>query len=265
VELLGVRVDPMTIAELHDVIARAVADRQRWVIAHHNLHSLYLQESDAKMRALYERAHRAHVDGMSLVLLGRLLGHRGLSRDQRVTYVDWVRPLMRFAAQRGFRIFYLGSRPGVAERGAELLRAEIPGLAIATHHGYLPDAPGHPEHRRVLDEIGRFHTDILMVGMGMPRQEHWIVDHLDEIPAHAILTSGACMDYVAGEVATPPRWMGRTGLEWLYRLGSEPGRLWRRYLVEPWRVLGFALRRRSAQIRGDRRGHVPRQRGGEER
>ena len=104
----------------------------------------------------------------------------------------------------------------------------------------------------MLDEIAQFHTDILMVGMGMPRQEHWIVDHLDRIPAHAILTAGACMDYVAGVVATPPRWMGRAGLEWLYRLGSEPGRLWRRYLLEPWHVLGFALRRRAAHIRGDR-------------
>ena len=165
-ELLGVRIDPMTIPELHEVIAHAVVGQQRWVIANHNLHSLYLQESDAKMRLLYERAHRAHLDGMSLVLLGRLLGHRGLGRDQRVTYVDWVRPLMRFAAQRGFRVFYLGSRPGVAERAAELLRAEIPGLALATHHGYLPDAADDPEHRRVLDEIAQFHTDILMVGWG---------------------------------------------------------------------------------------------------
>jgi N-acetylglucosaminyldiphosphoundecaprenol N-acetyl-beta-D-mannosaminyltransferase len=249
VELLGARVDPMTIGELEELIARAVIEQRRWVIAHHNMHSLYLQERDAKMRALYEEARCVHIDGMSLVLLGRLLGQRGLRRDHRVTYVDFVRPLMRFAAQRGFRVFYLGSRPGVAGHGAELLRAEIPGLQIDTHHGYLPDAPDDPEHARALERIARFDTDILLVGMGMPRQEHWILEHLERIPAHAILTAGACMDYVAGVVPTPPRWMGRMGLEWLYRLGSEPGRLWRRYLVEPWHVLRFALRRRRAQIR----------------
>jgi N-acetylglucosaminyldiphosphoundecaprenol N-acetyl-beta-D-mannosaminyltransferase len=73
--------------------------------------------------------------------------------------------------------------------------------------------------------------------MGMPRQEWWILDNLDRISANIVLQAGACFDYVAGEVPLPPRWMGQLGLEWLYRLVSEPGRLWRRYLVEPWSLL----------------------------
>jgi N-acetylglucosaminyldiphosphoundecaprenol N-acetyl-beta-D-mannosaminyltransferase len=71
----------------------------------------------------------------------------------------------------------------------------------------------------------------------MPRQEHWIADNLDDLAANAILTAGAAMDYVAGVVPTPPRWMGSAGLEWIFRLFHEPRRLWRRYLVEPWFVL----------------------------
>ena len=67
----------------------------------------------------------------------------------------------------------------------------------------------------------------------MPRQEHWILENLEYINTNAILTSGACIDYVAGAIPTPPRWMGRVGLEWLYRLLSEPKRLWNRYLLEP--------------------------------
>jgi N-acetylglucosaminyldiphosphoundecaprenol N-acetyl-beta-D-mannosaminyltransferase len=70
--------------------------------------------------------------------------------------------------------------------------------------------------------------------MGMPRQEHWIVDHLDKLSVNVILNGGAALDYFAGVIPTPPRWAGRLGLEWLFRLMAEPRRLWFRYLVEPW-------------------------------
>jgi N-acetylglucosaminyldiphosphoundecaprenol N-acetyl-beta-D-mannosaminyltransferase len=78
--------------------------------------------------------------------------------------------------------------------------------------------------------------------MGMPRQEIWVLNNLEKLHAKVILTCGACMDYIAGEIPTPPRWMGRVGLEWLYRLLSEPGRLWKRYLVEPWFLGGLLVR-----------------------
>ena len=240
-KLLGVEIDAMTMEELHAVIARAVAERRKWIVAHHNMHSIYLANRDPRMRDLYRRARCVHVDGMALIFLGRLLG-LDLRREHRVTYVDWVRPLMAFAARQRLRVFYVGSRPGVAARGAALLQQEIPALDIATAHGYIGTGSDDPDNRRVLAEIERFRPDILMVGMGMPRQEHWILDNLTQIHAHAILTSGACMDYVAGAVPTPPRWMARIGFEWLYRLWSEPSRLWRRYLLEPWVVLLLLLR-----------------------
>ena len=240
VTLLGIEVDPLTIAELNDVVRDAVAQGARRIVAHHNAHSVYLFNRDAKVRAFYARAYCIHVDGMALVFLGRLLG-RPLGREHRVTYVDWVGPLMTLANRSGHRVFYLGSAPAVAERDAARLRREHPGLEIATHHGYFHDAAGEGS-ASVLQQIREFRPDILLVGMGMPRQEHWVFDHLDNIDARVILTAGACMDYVAGAVPTPPRWMGRWGLEWLYRLAGDPRRLWRRYLVEPWFVLRLFLR-----------------------
>ena len=226
VRLLGVEVDPLTVVELTDVVRDAVARGGRHVVAHQNVHSVYLFHRDGKMRAFYARAHCIHVDGMALVFLGRLLG-QPLGREHRVTYVDWVGPLMSMASQLGHRVFYLGSAPGVAERGAARLRLEHPGLQIGTHHGYF-DASGTEGSASILSTIRTFRPHILLVGMGMPRQEHWVLDHLDDIEARVILTAGACMDYVAGAVATPPRWMGRWGLEWLYRLATDPRRLWRR-------------------------------------
>lgn len=237
--LLGVEVDPLTIEELNGKIAAAVASGERAIIAHHNLHSVYLYHRDGRMRDFYARAQVAHIDGMPLIWLGRLLGYP-LYRTQRVTYVDWVHPLMREAHARGWRIFYLGSKPGVASQAAQILMAQFPGLEIHTRHGYF-DMNG-PENESVLAEIRHVHPDILMVGMGMPRQERWIVENLERIEACAILTSGACFDYIAGAIPTPPRWMGHIGLEWLFRLLTEPQRLWRRYLVEPCFLLPFAAK-----------------------
>ena len=235
--LLGVEVHALTIDHLNKVIAEVIQTGCRLVIANHNLHSVYLYRRDPKMRTFFEQAGVIHIDGMPLVWIGRLLGYP-LGRQHRVTYVDWIGPLMEEAARHDWGIFYLGSKPGVAQRGAEVLRQRFPGLRIETHHGYFNRRPESDENRAILERIAAFAPQILMVGMGMPRQEYWILDDLPQISANVILPSGAAIDYVAGAIPTPPRWMAKLGLEWFYRLMSESRRLWRRYLVEPWFLLG---------------------------
>lgn len=239
--LLGVHINALNIPQLNAAIAESIEQGQRRIIGCHNLHSIYLYPRDAKMRAFYALADLLHVDGMALVLLARLLGYP-LKREHRVTWMDWLDPLMAEAAKHGWRVFYLGSRPGVADRGAEVLRARHPGLQMTTAHGYFDARPGSAENEAVLDLIRSYRPNILMVGMGMPRQEHWILDNSDLVAANVWLSPGACMDYVAGVVPVPPRWMGQVGLEWLFRLASEPRRLWRRYLVEPWFVTALLVR-----------------------
>ncbi|MBH8566259.1 WecB/TagA/CpsF family glycosyltransferase [Nostoc sp. CENA67] len=240
-KFLGIQVDAFSISELNSLIAESIERNQKWIIANHNLHSLYIFHHDTKMRAFYTKADYSHIDGMPLVLIGKLLGFP-LKREQRVTYADWVWPLMAEAAEKGWRVFYLGSKPGVAERGARILQEKFAGLQIATTDGYIDIRQESPENLATLAAIKAYQPHVLMVGMGMPRQEYWILDNLENIHTNAILTSGACMDYVAGAVPTPPRWMGKLGLEWFYRLWSEPKRLWKRYLLEPWFVARLFLR-----------------------
>ncbi|HZS60644.1 MAG TPA: WecB/TagA/CpsF family glycosyltransferase, partial [Gemmatimonadaceae bacterium] len=110
------------------------------------------------------------------------------------------------------------------------------------HHGYFDHTPGSADNKAVLADIAGFEPNVLMVGLGMPRQEHWVHAHRAETTANAILLAGAALDYVAGAVPTPPRWAGRWSLEWAFRLAAEPRRLGRRYLVEPWPVLGLFVR-----------------------
>jgi len=239
--LLGVELTPMTIDDLHEVIALTIMGGKLRILANHNLHSIYLYHHDPKMRSFYDKAYFAHLDGMSLVFLGKLMGYN-IVRKQRVTYVDWIRPLLAKAVFNNWRIFYLGSKPGIAEKAVEVLHHDFPSLEIATMHGFFDTDPMKSENKEVIVKINNFRPHILMVGMGMPRQEHWILDNMKMINTNIILQTGACFDYVVGAVPTPPRWMGRLGLEWLFRLFCEPSRLCRRYLVEPWYILWLILK-----------------------
>jgi N-acetylglucosaminyldiphosphoundecaprenol N-acetyl-beta-D-mannosaminyltransferase len=93
----------------------------------------------------------------------------------------------------------------------------------------------------VVQDIVDYRPQVLLVGMGMGIQERWILQNLDILSPTSVCTVGACMEYIAGAAATPPRWMGQAGLEWLFRLTENPGRFWYRYLVEPWFVLAYIL------------------------
>jgi len=239
IHLLGIEFDALTVDELCMVISDSMSLGQPAIIANHNLHSIYLFHNDPQMRNFYRAAHKIHIDGMPLIYLARIFGYP-IQYEHRVTYLDLLRPLMTASARRRWRVFYLGGKPGVAEEAAKRLRQAFPELQLQTHHGYFKKVG--QENMEILEMIRCFKPNILMVGMGMPLQEHWILENFAQIDADIILTAGACFDYVAGVISTPPRWMGRFGLEWLFRLISEPRRLWRRYLLEPWYVLGLVLK-----------------------
>ena len=239
--LLGVAVDAMTRSDLHHVIGDAVATEERRLIANHNLHSVYLRHHDGQFAEMYNHADCIYVDGMPIIFLAQALG-LPLRAEHRITFLDSFEDLVEEVARKNWRLFYLGSKPGVAARGAEILRKRFRGLQIATQHGYFDAQAGSRENQSVIESINAFRPNILMVGMGMPRQEHWTLENLDAISANAVITSGATMDYFAGEIPVPPRWAGPFGLYGMMRLWSEPKRLWKRYLLEPWFVLGlFAL------------------------
>ena len=244
-EILGVKVNLLSMVQLNSLIAEAVRSNSKWIIANHNLNSLYIFHHNAAMKNFYSKVDYVHIDGMALIFLGKLL-NLPFKREHRVTYADWIWSLMQQAVESKWRVLYLGSKPGVAARGADILREQYPGLEITTAHGYFSAGS---QNQAVIDKINSYQPHILMVGMGMPRQEEWILDNIARVNTNIVLPSGACIDYIAKEIATPPRWMGQVGLEWLYRLATEPKRLWRRYLVEPWFIAKLLLEEFAFNLR----------------
>jgi N-acetylglucosaminyldiphosphoundecaprenol N-acetyl-beta-D-mannosaminyltransferase len=225
---MGTRVDLFTMEELTEQVAAFIGLGKNMIVASHNLHSLYLWHREEVMRQFYDKASLTYIDGMSLVFLGRLL-RQPTKRRHRITLLDWLLPLLKRASSEGWRVMFLGSREGVGERAVEKLKEKLPSLEMKTLPGYFDQRAASKENLYVLETIKAYGPQLLLVGMGMPRQERWIAENLDNLPPCVVINAGAILDYLAGEIPTPPRWVGRVGFEWLYRLLSEPRRLWKRY------------------------------------
>lgn len=247
VRLLGGEIDLVTPRDVLRAIDGATARPATTLIANHNAHSLFLLRRSAPLKAFFAAADLIQIDSAPLIAWGRLLG-LPLRPAMRSTYLDWRDDFWKLAEARRWRVFYLGGAPGVAETAAQRLRDRYPRAAIAVRHGYFDPAPDSPVGREVVAEIKAFDPDVLMVGMGMPRQEIWSLENGAALRRGVILTVGAAFDYEAGVQNTPPRWTGRFGVEWLARLIDQPGRLSQRYLVEPWWLVGPALADVAAAI-----------------
>ena len=168
-DMLSIRVQAITTHDLLAIISEAVVNEAKYVVTNLNMHYLYGLHRYSEIRDHHVRADFTHVDGLPLIPLLRLFGIR-LKHENRIAYVEFLPLLAAEAAKKqGWRIYYLGSEPGVVEKGAASLRERYPGLQLRTHHGYF-DTQG-AENEAVLADIRAYAPDVLMVGMGMPRQE----------------------------------------------------------------------------------------------
>jgi N-acetylglucosaminyldiphosphoundecaprenol N-acetyl-beta-D-mannosaminyltransferase len=254
IEVLGVGVDPITVAELHAEIARLVRGRNLGLVLNVNAHCLNLCYKDRALRDSLNGADVVFCDGAGVMLAAMMLGGR---IPARITYAAWIWQLAGFATAEGFSLYFLGARPGVAQEAARRLRERYPGLRIVgARHGYFDHSAGSAENEAILEEINTAAPDILLVGLGMPLQERWLTENRHRLDAGVALTCGAVFDYASSRVRRGPRLLTESGFEWLARLLREPCRLWRRYLLGNPLFLIRVLRQllsRPAPARGHRR------------
>ncbi len=229
--LLGGEVDALTPASMLAATEAFVAGGGTAVIANHNLHSLALLATQPRLRDFFDDADLVQIDSVPMIAWAKLVGLE-VGREHRSTYLDWREDFWARASECGWRVFHVGGAPGVGEKARQAILERHPGVQLAEHHGYF-NVQGLENHA-VLRRIAEFGPDVILVGMGMPRQEQWIAENRRRIGRGVFFPVGAAFDYEAGVQVAAPRWMGHLGLEWLFRLGSQPGRLAYRYLVEPW-------------------------------
>lgn len=238
--MLGFSTNPGTIEEYVSLIETSITERRKTTVFYHNLHSLYSYFTSEPLRRCYDK-YLALVDGMPVIWLLRLGGH-DVTREHRVTYVDFIWPMLESARDNQRRVFHVGQNSETQQQALAIIRKRVPGILLEGHDGYFNLDTECSESMQVINQINEYGTDLLLVGFGAPKQEYWIDAHRHLIDAPAVFTCGACMEYVAGAVKTPPRWMGRLGLEWSYRLLENPRRFAFRYLIEPLILGGILLR-----------------------
>ncbi|MCX7012394.1 MAG: WecB/TagA/CpsF family glycosyltransferase [Candidatus Sumerlaeota bacterium] len=213
------------------------------LVSYLNAHNVNLAFEDEEYRDILRRADMLYADGMGVVWGWRLVGQ---ALPCRVNAGDLILDFCRGAAEQGLSLYLLGSAPGVAEAAARRWQAEAPGLKIAgARDGFF-----RPEDEdAVAEEIRRAHPDLLLVGMGVPRQEKWAARWKDRLGVPVVWCVGALFEYSGGRRARAPVWMRRCGMEWAWRLALEPRRLWKRYLVGNIRFLRNLMRVRAAAKR----------------
>jgi N-acetylglucosaminyldiphosphoundecaprenol N-acetyl-beta-D-mannosaminyltransferase len=226
VEILGVDVSTVSMDSAVAAIEQWIADKTPNYVCITGAHGIIESRRDPRLRDIHNAAGMVTPDGMPLVMMARMLGFKSVTR---VYGPDLMERLSQISAQRGYRQFYYGGGPGVADRLADILKARNPGLTVVGTMAppFRPLTPKEDED--AVSFINSTAPDIVWVGLSTPKQEYWMASHLGRLNASVIIGAGAAFDFVSGTKRQAPRWMQRSSLEWAYRLSSEPRRLWRRY------------------------------------
>ncbi|GAB4140323.1 MAG: WecB/TagA/CpsF family glycosyltransferase [Planctomycetaceae bacterium] len=236
IPMFGVEIDPVRMPEAVSRLMHWIHDdsefRHRYVVTPNVDHTVMLQEHEG-MRAAYDKANLILADGMPVVWASRLLRK---PLPERVTGADLVFELFKAAnEERPLTAYLLGAMPGVADIAAKKVEARWPAVKIVgTYSPPFGFEKDDAENAAILERIRAVTPDVLVVGLGAPKQELWVHKHRDQIEAKVSLCVGATIDFLAENVPRAPLWMQRCGLEWFYRMMSEPRRLFKRYARDAW-------------------------------
>jgi len=231
VAILGVPFDVVTSTEAIALIENMIASRRPHYFVTPNVDFLVQASEDVELRRILFEAHLVVCDGTPLVWASRLLGN---PLPERIAGSDLVPMLLKLSARRGYRVFLLGATETSALKAVSRLRQDYPDLIIAGHYSPPFNELLEMDHERIRERIAAARPDLLLVSFGCPKQEKWIAMHYRTLAVPVTAGVGGTIDFLAGEFKRAPVWMQKAGAEWIFRLGQEPRRLFRRYTRDLW-------------------------------
>ena len=246
INICGINIHNVSFNETLDVIDGLIKARKPVSVVTPNIDHIIKLHKDEVFRKTYERASLVLADGMPILWAAKFLG---TPLKEKVSGSDLFPKVCEMAAKQGWRLFFMGGREGAARKSAEILNRRYPDLmVIGTYCPPFGFEKDPVENEKIVGIIRASKPDIVFVGLGAPKQEKWIDKYKDAYGAPVSIGIGVSFDFVAGMVKRAPGWMQRVGLEWSWRLMMEPGRLWKRYLVDDMQFFWLVLKQKMGKL-----------------
>lgn len=218
IEILGVTVDSLTMAEAVRRVQGYIKKRKPRLIATANAEMLMRATSDMELKKILNAADLVVPDGAGTVWAAH---HLGCDMPERVAGFDLAQELMLLAPQNGYKLYFFGSAPGVAEKAKAKAEEMYPGINVCgTRDGYFKPE----DEKQIIADIKAAKPDILLVALGVPKQEKWLYAHMKELKVPVSIGVGGTFDVMAGVMQRAPLWMQKAKLEWLFRGMKQPSR-----------------------------------------
>lgn len=242
--LLNTYINNVDMDEAIALIEDMITSGQKSYVVPINVDVVMKIETDPYLKTIIDNADSVLVDGKPLIWISKIHGN---PIKAKISGSDLVPKLCDHAAQKGYSIFIIGGKDGVAQRARKHLEEEYPKINIVgTYAPPLGFEKDSQELSKINHIISEAHPDLLIVCLGCPKQEKWIFENLSKYNARVSVCAGATVDFLAGNVKRAPRWMSEHGLEWFYRFLQEPRRMFRRYFIDDIRILELIVKYRNA-------------------
>lgn len=243
ITLANTEVDNLDMAGAVQAVDELINQHKKAYVVTPNVDHLVRLENDPEFRQIYAEADLVLTDGQPLVWLSKLYGN---PVKEKVSGSDLFPHVCQLAAEKGYSMYFFGAAEGVADKAANILRREYPGLRIVgTDSPPLGFDNNSTQLEECLNKINACAPNILVVALGAPKQEKFIYRNREKLRFDIALNIGATLDFVAENVKRAPRWMSNYGLEWLYRITQDPKRLAKRYLIDDVKIFKIALKYRK--------------------
>jgi N-acetylglucosaminyldiphosphoundecaprenol N-acetyl-beta-D-mannosaminyltransferase len=242
-KFLGVRIDNLTMADASEKIVTWAQTDEPVQVCFVNADCVNIAFADHRYRAILSEAELVLADGIGVRIAGAILNQ---NIRENINGTDMLPYLCKAMEIAGLRLYLLGGRSGVPEGAAALMIERYPLLKVAgIRHGYFNEE----EQLQVIQDIVASKADVLLVALGVPRQDKWIAEHMKELGVKVAIGVGGLLDFYSGRIPRAPIWMRELGMEWLYRFWQEPRRMWRRYFMGNVLFLYRVVRERMRTVR----------------
>ena len=233
-KFMNTEIDNLTMKETIDEIDKLIKENKNAYVVTPNVDHIVKLETDKELQDVYKDADLILTDGKPLIWISKLYK---TPIKEKISGSDLFQLLCEMAAEKGYNMFFLGAGEGVANKAAQNLTNKFPKLNIVgTYSPPFGFEKDKKEIEKIINMVNKANTQILIVGLGCPKQEKFIHKYRKELNVPISLGLGASLDFEAGNIKRAPKWMSDNGLEWLYRLSKEPKRMFKRYIVDDLKI-----------------------------